>query len=86
VRRFEGEMLQWLKRNRKDTYTAIESSNLLSDDNVESLKSGLNEFKELFKQGDTGMRVNEPDAEALAEGSETRETVTREVRRPAEEK
>src|ERR1700761_6449627 len=29
VRRFEGEMLQWLKRHRSDTYTAIESSNLL---------------------------------------------------------
>jgi F-type H+/Na+-transporting ATPase subunit alpha len=46
----------------------------------------LDEFKELFKQGDTGIRLNEPDAEAMAEGRETHETVTREVQRPAAEK
>ncbi|WP_433297337.1 F0F1 ATP synthase subunit alpha [Actinoplanes sp. CA-030573] len=84
VRRFEGEMLQWLRRHRADTLTAIESTGQLSDDNVESLKSGLDEFKELFKQGETGIKLNEPDAEALAEGRETRETVTREVPRPAQ--
>ncbi len=84
VRRFEGELLPWLKRNRSDVYTAIESTNELSDDNVESLQSGVNEFKELFKSGDTGIHVNDPEVEALAEGRETHETVTREVRRPTE--
>jgi F-type H+-transporting ATPase subunit alpha len=84
VRRFEGEMLQWLKRHRKDTYTAIESTNNLTDDNIESLKSGLDEFKDLFKQGDTGIKLNEPDAVALEEGRETHETVTREVNRSDE--
>ncbi len=86
VRRFEGEMLQWLHRHRTDLLTSIESSGQLTDDNLESLKSGLDEFKELFKQGETGVKLNEPEAEAMAEGRETRETVTREVRRPAEEK
>jgi F-type H+/Na+-transporting ATPase subunit alpha len=80
VRRFEQELLPWLKRHRSDTYTAIESSGDLSDEQTESLQSGVNEFKTLFKQGDTGIKVNEADAEALEEGSETRETVTREVR------
>jgi F-type H+/Na+-transporting ATPase subunit alpha len=86
VKRFEGELLQWIKRHRSDVYTAIESTNELTDDNVETLQSGVNEFKELFKSGDTGVRVNDPEVEALAEGRETHETVTREVRRPAEEK
>jgi len=84
VRRFEAELLPWLKRHRSDTYTAIESSNDLNDEQIESLKSGVQEFKELFRQGDTGIKVNEPDAEALADGRETHETVTREVRRPAD--
>src|SRR3954471_21733853 len=53
VRRFEAELLQWLKRHRSDTYTAIESTNQLSDDNVDSLQSGVDEFKELFKRGET---------------------------------
>jgi F-type H+/Na+-transporting ATPase subunit alpha len=83
VRRFELELLPWLKRNRSDTYTAIESSNDLNDDQIESLQSGVSEFKELFKQGDTGIKVNEADAEALAADSESHETVTREVRSPA---
>src|ERR1700754_4565596 len=85
VRRFEQDFLGWIKRHRSDTYTAIESSGLLSDDNIEGLKSGVDEFKELFKSGETGTRVNENPAEALEEGRETRETVTREVRRPATE-
>ena len=84
VRRFELEVLPWLRRHRSDTYTAIESSGNLSDDQIESLQSGFNEFKELFKQGETGSNVgNEAEAEAMADGSESHETVTREVRRPA---
>ncbi|MFC7527671.1 F0F1 ATP synthase subunit alpha [Actinoplanes sp. GCM10030250] len=53
VRRFEGEFLEWVKRNRSDVYTSIESTNLLSDDNIESLKSGVVEFKQVFQSGAT---------------------------------
>src|SRR5882724_7759658 len=84
VRRFEAEFLPWIKRHRSDTYTAIESTGQLNDDNLESLKSGVDEFKQLFKSGDTGIRLNEPEAEAMEEGRETHETVTREVPRPAD--
>jgi len=81
VRRFEGELLDWTKRNRNDVFTAIESTGQLTDEQVETLQSSVNEFKVLFKQGDTGGGVgNEAQAEPLAEGSESRETVTREVR------
>ncbi|MEV7622694.1 F0F1 ATP synthase subunit alpha [Actinoplanes sp. NPDC089786] len=79
VRRFEGEMIEWFKRHRSDVLTSIESTGQLSDDNVESLQSGINEFKDLFKQGDTGVKLNEPDAAPL-EGEQSHETVTREVR------
>ncbi|GAB2573713.1 ATP synthase subunit alpha [Paractinoplanes abujensis] len=84
VRRFEQDFLGWIKRNRSDTYTAIDSTGLLSDDDVENLKSGVTEFKELFKRGETGSAVNESPAEPLEDGRQTRETVTREVPRPAE--
>jgi F-type H+-transporting ATPase subunit alpha len=84
VRRFETEFLPWIKRHRSDSYTAIESSGLLNDDNIESLKSGIDEFKELFRSGDTGIKINETEAAALADGRETHETVTREVPRPAD--
>jgi F-type H+-transporting ATPase subunit alpha len=84
VRRFEAEFLPWIKRHRSDTYTAIESSGQLNDDNIESLKSGIDEFKDLFRQGNTGVKLNETEAAALADGRETHETVTREVSRPAD--
>nr|BFE68257.1 hypothetical protein GCM10020092_015580 [Actinoplanes digitatis] len=81
VRRFESELLDWVKRNRGETFTAIESTGELSDEQVETLQSGVNEFKVLFKQGETRSNVgNEAQAEPLADGSESRETVTREVR------
>ncbi|HET6532558.1 MAG TPA: F0F1 ATP synthase subunit alpha [Actinoplanes sp.] len=83
VRRFEAEMLEWLKRHRSDTMTSIDSTGQLTDDDVASLQAGLNEFKELFKQGETGVHLNEPDAEAMEEGRESREKVTRQVRKPA---
>ncbi|HKO28546.1 MAG TPA: F0F1 ATP synthase subunit alpha [Solirubrobacteraceae bacterium] len=85
VRRFEQELLPWIKRHRSDTYTAIESSNNLTDEQIESLQSGVDEFKELFRRGDTGIKLNEPEAEAMEEGRESHETVTREVRRPVGE-
>ncbi len=85
VRRFEQELLAWLKRHREDTYTAIESSNNITDEQIETLESGVKEFKELFRQGNTGVSVNEAPADALEDGRETHETVTREVRPPARE-
>jgi F-type H+/Na+-transporting ATPase subunit alpha len=85
VRRFEAEMLEWLKRHRGDLVTSIETTGQLTDDNVETLESAVKEFKELFKQGDTGIHLNEPDAEAMEEGRETHETVTREVRHPVKD-
>jgi F-type H+-transporting ATPase subunit alpha len=80
VRRFEGEFLDWIKRNRSDAFTAIASTGQLGDDQIEALQSGVNEFKELFKRGETTGGPRDTPAEPLAEGTESRETVTREVR------
>jgi F-type H+/Na+-transporting ATPase subunit alpha len=86
VRRFEAELLHWLHRHRSDTVKAVESTNDLTDDQIESLQSGVNEFKDLFRQGDTGIHLHEEAAEPMEEGTQTHETVTREVRRPTEKR
>jgi F-type H+-transporting ATPase subunit alpha len=86
VRRFEAELLHWLHRHRSDTVKAVESTNNLTDDQIESLQSGVNEFKDLFRQGDTGIHLHEEEAEPMEEGTQTHETVTREVRRPTEKR
>ncbi|UQU66072.1 F0F1 ATP synthase subunit alpha [Couchioplanes caeruleus] len=85
VRRFETEFLDWIKRNRSDAFTAIASTGLLGDDQLEALQSGVNEFKELFKRGETTGAPRDTPAEPLAEGTESRETVTREVRSSTDE-
>ncbi|MDP9797396.1 F-type H+-transporting ATPase subunit alpha [Catenuloplanes nepalensis] len=79
VSRFERELLQWLRQHRADTVTGIASTGKLSDDAIESLKSGVAEFKQLFQSGATGTRVNEAPAEALGDDKVSRETVTRHV-------
>jgi F-type H+-transporting ATPase subunit alpha len=58
VRRFEQEFLQWFKQHNNDVYTAIESTNLLSDDNIEALKAGVVEFKKSFQGSATGESGN----------------------------
>ncbi|WP_433791938.1 F0F1 ATP synthase subunit alpha [Actinoplanes sp. CA-252034] len=54
VRRFEQEFLSWFKQHNSEVYTSIESTNLLSDDNIESLKAGVVEFKKVFQGSATG--------------------------------
>ncbi|GAA2507975.1 F0F1 ATP synthase subunit alpha [Winogradskya consettensis] len=85
VGRFEREFLEWVKRNRSETFTAIENDGKLSDEQQETLKSGVTEFKQQFKQGAAAGAPNEAPAAALESGRETRETVTREVRSSSDE-
>ncbi|WP_033340187.1 F0F1 ATP synthase subunit alpha [Catenuloplanes japonicus] len=79
VSRFERELLQWLRQHRADVVTGIASTGKLSDEAIESLKTGVAEFKQLFQSGATGTRVNEAPAEALGDDKVSRETVTRHV-------
>jgi F-type H+-transporting ATPase subunit alpha len=80
VRRFETDFLQWLRRHRSDVVTGIASTADLSDDAVEGLKSGIDEFKAQFLAGDHDIHLNELPADPMGDGAESRETVTREVR------
>ncbi|GAB7050385.1 F0F1 ATP synthase subunit alpha [Catenuloplanes indicus] len=79
IGRFERELLQWLRQHRSDVVTGIATTNKLSDEAIESLKSGVAEFKQLFQSGATANRVNEAPAEALGDEHVSRETVTRHV-------
>ncbi|GAB7043543.1 MULTISPECIES: F0F1 ATP synthase subunit alpha [Catenuloplanes] len=79
VGRFERELLQWLRQHRSDVVTGIATTNKLSDEAIESLKSGVAEFKQLFQSGSAATRVNDAPAEALGDDRVSRETVTRHV-------
>jgi F-type H+-transporting ATPase subunit alpha len=77
IRRFETEFLQYLRHSRKDLLTSIAESKDLSDDAVEALKEALATFKQMYLAKDDAIRVNEPAAEAMANGVEDTEKVTR---------
>jgi F-type H+-transporting ATPase subunit alpha len=79
VRRFEKEFLEYLRHSHSELLTTIADTGQLSDDTVESLTAAIEHFKKTFGGTDGQMRVNEPEAEAMAEGTEEHETVTRVV-------
>ncbi len=76
VRRFEAEFLQSLRRTNKGTLEAIAAGNW-DDEVVEQLDRALTAFKANFIGADGSIHVNEPPAEAMEEGVEGSETVTR---------
>jgi F-type H+-transporting ATPase subunit alpha len=76
VRRFEQELLESLHRNQKETMDAIASGSW-DDDQTNALDAAVDEFKKSFTPQDEGVRVNEAAAEAMEDGAESRETVTR---------
>jgi F-type H+-transporting ATPase subunit alpha len=80
VRRFETGLLEYLRHNNGDTLAAI-ADGTWNDDITAALDRALGHFKETFLAKDGTLRIHEAEAEALAEGAEARETVTRQVRR-----
>ncbi len=76
VRRFETEFLQSLRRTNKGTLEAIAAGNW-DDEVVEQLDRALTSFKANFIGADGSIHVNEAPAEAMEEGVEGTETVTR---------
>ena len=70
IRRFEGEFLDFIARERKEIFTVISETKLLEDDTVAKLEAAVVDFKKQFKPS-VAAAVNEAPAEALdSEGSE----------------
>jgi F-type H+-transporting ATPase subunit alpha len=78
VRRFEAEFLEHLRHSHKSTLDAI-ADNEWGDDIIAALDDAIAKFKDRFLAKDEGIRVNELEAAAMANGVESRETVTRHV-------
>jgi F-type H+-transporting ATPase subunit alpha len=85
VGRFENEFLAYLRHKHKGVLEGIAETGNLGDDLVESLTNAVAQFKQMFLAEDTGVRPHDVPAEAMAEGEEAHETVTR-LRPPTVEK
>jgi F-type H+/Na+-transporting ATPase subunit alpha len=78
IRRFEGEFLQHLRHSHPGVLAAI-ADGTWDDDTVTTLDEAITSYKNTFLARDEGLRINEPEAEAIDEQAQRRETVKRVV-------
>jgi F-type H+-transporting ATPase subunit alpha len=76
IRRFEGELLDFIGRERKDIFNVISETKQLEDDTVAKMVSAVADFKKQFKSS-VAPALNEAAAKAL-EG-EAAEAITKHV-------
>jgi len=81
VRPFEAQFLQYLRHAHPGVLATI-ADNEWNDDIVTALDEAIVHFKQMFLAKDGKIVPHEEDAEAMAEGVETKETVRRVKRRP----
>jgi F-type H+-transporting ATPase subunit alpha len=78
IARFESEFLQHLRHANPGVLAAIADGDW-SDDVVGSLDEAISSYKDTFLAREDGIRINEPEAEAIDEEAQRRETVKRVV-------
>ncbi|MFI5956782.1 F0F1 ATP synthase subunit alpha [Cryptosporangium sp. NPDC051539] len=71
ISRFESEFLDFMRRNKADILSTIETTGKLEDDTVASLTDAIGEFKQQFEVGASSDQVIE------AKDEDSSETVTR---------
>jgi F-type H+-transporting ATPase subunit alpha len=81
VRRFETEFLQYLRHSYAGVLAMI-ANNEWDDDIVSTLDEAIVHFKQMFLAADGKLVIKEEEAEAMAEGVETKEQVRRIKRTP----
>ena len=64
IRRFEGEFIDFLARERKEIMTTISETKLLDDETVVKLQAAIDEFKKMFKSSAASAAV-ESDEDPL---------------------
>ncbi|HEV8562279.1 MAG TPA: F0F1 ATP synthase subunit alpha [Actinophytocola sp.] len=84
VRRFEAELLDYVRHHAQGVISEIQESGELSDDAEKRLVDAINEVKQQFTASDGSSVVNEAAADALDPDAEGRESVK--VRRSAPKK
>jgi len=77
VRRFEGELLDFVGRSHKGIYDSIVQTGKLGDDVVGALEKAVAEFKRQFQTGEGQSLGSEAPAEPMGDGERGQETITR---------
>ncbi len=77
VRRFEAELIEFVGRSHKGIFDSIDQNGKLDDDTTGQMEKAVEEFKKQFTTGEGKSLVNEAPAEAMEEGVEGQEKITR---------
>ncbi|MEV5747206.1 F0F1 ATP synthase subunit alpha [Actinoallomurus sp. NPDC052308] len=77
IRRFEAELLDYVKRNQSGLLDGIRETGQFGDDAQSTLKDAIAEFKKGFETTNHGLLVQEQPVEAIDEGDVEQEKITR---------
>ncbi len=77
VERFEAELIEFVGRSHKGIFDSIDQNGKLDDDTTGQMEKAVEEFKKQFTTGEGKSLVNEAPAEAMEEGVEGQEKITR---------
>jgi F-type H+-transporting ATPase subunit alpha len=84
IRVFEAQFLDYLRREQKGILEEIRQTKELKDETVERLDAALKTFKDQFSgHGEGKVEAHDAPADAMDPATEGRETVRRQVRKPA---
>jgi F-type H+-transporting ATPase subunit alpha len=84
IRVFEAQFLDYLRREQAGILEEIRQTKELKDETVERLDGALKTFKEQFSaHGEDKVEAHDAPADAMDPDTEGRETVRRQVRKPA---
>ena len=84
VRRFEAELLDFLRRTKPEILQTIAETKDLGDDTVATLADAIDQFKGQFETS-SGKLLNEAESEALDAGEVEHEKIVKHVRKPPEQ-
>jgi F-type H+/Na+-transporting ATPase subunit alpha len=87
IRRFEGEFLDYVRRDKSGILDGIRESGAMSDDTTTSLKDAMEHFRQGFEtRGGGSLTADEDEHAEAAEDSEIEQEKVRRPRPPAEKK
>jgi F-type H+/Na+-transporting ATPase subunit alpha len=85
IRRFEGELIDYLNREKTGLVDSIRETKDLSDDAVSSLEDAVDAFKRQFETSSGELLVNDEPVGSMDEDEVEQETIKKHVRKPAKQ-
>src|SRR5687768_15678689 len=83
IRRFESELLDYLRREHKQLVDTLAETKELPDDAVAALDEAVDGFKKQFETSSGELLINEEPVEAMGEDEVEQEKIKKHVRKPA---